>query len=122
MAPPIQNEFSGHICAVLASQPSEKPLEEDINDDLDGEQETLPPLTTDNLQEAIEGIDPSPGPYAATWRASVASASKGITKKTDSEYQRWVTLLLLALLVPIDPAPLALQNNVLHFYWTTKPS
>lgn len=122
MAMPIQNEFSGHICAVLASQPSEKPLEEDINDDLDGEQETLPPLTTDNLQEAIEGIDPSPGPYAATWRASVASASKGITKKTDSEYQRWVTLLLLALLVPIDPAPLALQNNVLHFYWTTKPS
>jgi hypothetical protein len=97
MAPPIQNEFSGHIRAVLASQPSEKPLEEDINDDLDGEQETLPPLTTDDLQEAIEGIDPPPGPYAATWRASVASASKGVTEKTDSEYQRCVTLLLLSL-------------------------
>jgi hypothetical protein len=35
-------------------------------------------------------VDQNPGPFAATWRASITSASKGVTERTDSEYQRSV--------------------------------
>ena len=103
MSPPIQTEFSGHIRAVLARQPGEKPREEDITDDLEGEQETLPSLTADDLQEPIEGVDPTPGPFAATWRASVASASKGVTDKTNSEYQRLVIYIASLAFINLVP-------------------
>jgi len=82
---PVENKFSGQILDVLAKQPGEKPLEEDINDDLEGERETIPNLTADDLEDLNEK---NPGPFASNWRASIASASKGVTEKTDSEYQR----------------------------------
>jgi hypothetical protein len=86
MSSPNPKEFSGHIRALLAKQPGEKPLQEDIDDDIEGEKETIPNLTEDDLQPS----DESPGPFAAKWRASIISASKGVTEKTDSEYQRSV--------------------------------
>jgi hypothetical protein len=91
MSPPNPTEFSGHIRALLEKQPGEKPLQEDIDDDIEGEKETIPTLTEDDLQHLNE-VDQleNPGPFAATWRASITSASKGVTDKTDSEYQRSV--------------------------------
>jgi hypothetical protein len=90
MSPPNPNEFSGHIRAILEKQPGEKPLQEDIEDDIEGEKETIPNLTEDDLQPS----DQSPGPFDETWRASITSASKGVTDRTDSEYQRSVILLI----------------------------
>jgi hypothetical protein len=90
MSLPVPNQFSGHICALLdkqlgEKQLGEKPLEEEIDDDLEGERETIPNLTADDLNDLN---DKNPGPFASTWRASIASVSKGITDKTDSEYQQ----------------------------------
>ena len=95
MSSPNPKEFSGHIRALLAKQPGEKPLQEDIDDDIE---ETIPNLTEDDLQLS----DQSPGP-SAKWRASITSASKGVTEKTDSEYQRSVIQLFSSY---IDLVPL----------------
>jgi hypothetical protein len=86
MSPPDFNKFSGHIRALLAKQPGKKPLQEDIEDDIEGKKETIPNLTEDDLQQP----DEISGPFAAKWRESITSASKGVTEKTDSEYQRFV--------------------------------
>src|SRR5882762_1562878 len=103
MSPPTSNpnQFTGHIRALLANQPGEKPLQEDVDDDIEGEKETIPTLTEDDLRQLDEG-DQNPGPFAATWRASIKSASKGVTVKTDSEYQRSAILLLLSLFLLIS--------------------
>ena len=85
MSPPTPNEFSGRIHALLAQQPGKKPLEEEVNDDLEGEHETILDLTTDDVEDFNNS---APGPFASTWWASIVSASKGVTEKTDSEYQR----------------------------------
>lgn len=85
MSSSVPNQFSGHIRALLNKQPGEKPLEEEINDDLEGKRETIPNLTAGDLEDLN---DKNPGPFASTWRASIASMSKGVTDKTDSEYQR----------------------------------
>ena len=85
MAPPVPNQLSGHIRALLNKQLGGKPLEEEITDDLEGECETIPDLMDADLEDLD---DENPGPFASTWRASIASVSKGITDKTDSEYQR----------------------------------
>jgi hypothetical protein len=98
-APSNPNQFSGHIRALLAKQPGETPLQEDVDDDIDGEKETIPTLTEDDLQQ-LDEVDQNPGPFAAIWRASITSTSKGVSDKTDSEYQRSVILLLsLCLLI-----------------------
>jgi hypothetical protein len=107
------NQFSGHIRALLAKQPGEKPLQEDIDDDIDGEKETIPTLTVDDLRQLdeVDQSDQNPGPFAAMWRASITSASKGVTDKTDSEYQRSVHLTDLITLIDVVSL-LGLQNNV----------
>ena len=110
MSLPNHDNFSGHIRALLSKQPGEKPLQEDIDDDIEGEKETIPSLTEDDLQQ-LEQLDQNPGPFAAQWRASITSASKGVTEKTDSEYQRSVILLVLSHL--LTSFLLALQNSVL---------
>jgi len=106
---PNTNDFSGHIRAILAKQPGEKPHQEDVDDDIEGEKETIPNLTEDDLQQP----DQNPGPFAAKWRASITSASKGVTEKTDSEYQRSVIWLPSSHL--LTWSLLALRNNVLPF-------
>jgi len=88
----------------LAKQPGEKPHQEDIDDDIDGEKETIPSLTEDDLQQPDED-DQNPGPFAASWRASITSASKGVTERTDSEYQRSVISDLAPLITFIDLVP-----------------
>jgi len=85
MTLPAPNQLSGQIRALLDKQPGEKPLEEEIDDDLEGERETIPDLMPADLEDLN---DENPGPFASTWRASIASVSKGVTDKTDSEYQR----------------------------------
>lgn len=92
MSPSNSVEFSGHIRALLAKQPGENPLQEDVDDDIEGEKETIPNLTEDDLRQPDQS--PGLGPFAANWRASITSASKGVTDKTDSEYQRSVISLL----------------------------
>jgi hypothetical protein len=111
------NQFSGHIRALLAKQPGEKPLQEDIDDDIDGEKETIPTLTVDDLQQLAEvdqsDGDQNPGPFATMWRASITSASKGVSDKTDSEYQRSVHLIDLIIFIDlVTVSLLALRNNV----------
>ena len=90
MSPTNPNRFSGQIRALLANQPGEKPLQEEIDDDIEGEKETIPNLTEDDLQQQ----DERPGPFVESWRASVTNASKGVTEKMDNEYQRFVIWLL----------------------------
>lgn len=85
MATSVPTQFSGGIRSFLNRQPGQKPLEEDIADDLEGERETIPNLTAGDLDDLKEQ---NPGPFASTWRASIASASKGVTDQTDNEYQR----------------------------------
>ena len=60
---------------------AEMPNDEAIDDDLEGEQETLPELTpADRLPPVADKI--------SRWRKSITGASKGITDKTDGDYQR----------------------------------
>jgi hypothetical protein len=112
MSPANPNQFSGHIRALLAKQPGKKPLQEDVEDDIEGEKETIPALTEDDLQQ-LDEVDQNPGPFSATWRASITSASKGVSDKTDSEYQRSVHLIALIMFIDFVSL-LALRNNVLH--------
>lgn len=51
MSPDNPYQFSGHIRALLAKQPGEKPLQEDIDDDIEGEKETIPTLTEDDMRQ-----------------------------------------------------------------------
>ena len=112
MSQPDPNDFSGYIRAILAKQPGEKPHQEDIDDDIEGEKETIPGLMEDDSQQSDEE-DETPGHFAATWRASITSASKGVTEKTDSEYQRSVIWFLSIFF--IDSTLQALRNNVPPF-------
>ena len=56
-----------------------------MDDNIEGEKETIPTLTEDDLQQ-LDEVQQNPGPFAATWRACITSASKGVSDKTDSEY------------------------------------
>lgn len=58
-----------------------KPHPEDVENDLDGEKETIPDLSS-------EDIPPSENPTVFLWRKTISGASKGVSEKTDSEYQR----------------------------------
>lgn len=98
-------DFSGHIRALLSKQSGDKPLQEDIDDDIEGEKETIPNLTEDDLQQ----LDQNPGPFAANWRTSITSASKGVTEKTDSEYQRSVISFILIIIIDLVLTSLAKQ-------------
>lgn len=57
------------------------PHEEDIENDLEGEKETIPDLS-------LEDATPSENPTVFLWRKTISGASKGVSEKTDSEYQR----------------------------------
>ena len=106
MSLPAPNEFSGHIHALLAWQPGERPLEEEVNDDLEGEHETIPNLTADDVEDFNNS---TPGPFASTWWASIVSMSKGVTEKMDSEYQQWAFHWSPSCLLTCAPHSLAKQ-------------
>ena len=80
-------QFSGNIRAILDKQPGEKPIQEEIDDNIEGEKETITALTEDDLQQ-VDEVDQTPGPFSTTWRSSITSTSKGVSEKTDSEYQQ----------------------------------
>ena len=98
----------------MGKQPGEKPLQEDIDDNIEGEKETIPTLTVDDLQQLdeVDQTDQNPGPFAAMWWASITSASKDATDKTDSEYQWSVHLIDLIIFIDVVSL-LALRNNAL---------
>ena len=82
--PPLHSSTFKGIHDIFADE-SQRPHQEDIDDDLEGEKETLAELTNDEIaaeQERTKGI-------STQWRESVNEASKGVTEKTDAGYQRF---------------------------------
>jgi hypothetical protein len=67
----------------LLTNESERPHQEDIDDDLEGEKETLAELTSDEITTER---------MKRQWRESVGEASKGVTEKTNDGYQRFFFL------------------------------
>ncbi|KAF8899904.1 hypothetical protein CPB84DRAFT_1847469 [Gymnopilus junonius] len=57
------------------------PYNEDIQNDLEGEKETIPDLSSRDSA-------PSENPTVFLWWKTISGASKGVSEKTDSEYQR----------------------------------
>jgi hypothetical protein len=54
---------------------------EEIEEDIEGEQGTIPDLVADDLE-------PSTQEFMKKWKQTVFGASRGVTDKTESEYQR----------------------------------
>ena len=79
--------FAG-LHSVLNSTSDGRPEPDDIIDDINGEQETLPDLTPDDATPSDSDT------LISQWRTSVTGASKGVTEKTDAEYRRSDALML----------------------------
>jgi len=77
-----------------ADHPPDQLQEDDIADDIAGEQETIPELSAEdfNPPDESEGDIVSGHGQAAAWTKTVAGASKGVSDKTDSEYRRYVQI------------------------------
>jgi hypothetical protein len=69
----------------LLTDESQKLHQEDIDDDLEGEKETLAELTNDEITAERERTKR----FSSRWRESVNEASKGVTERTDASYQRY---------------------------------
>ena len=69
----------------LLTDESQRLHQEDIDDDLEGEKETLAELTNDEITAERE----RPKTLSSQWRESVNEASKGVTERTDASYQRY---------------------------------
>ena len=83
MSPPTTFAFNG-INNLLTDE-SQKLHQEDIDDDLEGEKETLAELTNDEITAERERTKK----LSSQWRESVNEASKGVTERTDASYQRF---------------------------------
>jgi len=82
--PQIQHPSFKGIHDLLTDE-STRPHQEDIDDDLEGEQETLAELTNEELAaERTKRL-------SQQWRDSVNEASKGVTDKTNASYQRFLS-------------------------------
>ena len=79
--------FAG-LHSVLNSTSDGRPEPDDIIDDINGKQETLPDLTPDDATPSDSDT------LISQWRTSVTGASKGVTEKTDAEYRRSDALML----------------------------
>ena len=75
-----------------AAHPPDQLQDNDIADDIAGEQETIPELSAEDFQplDKNEGDVISGCGQAATWTKTVAGALKGVSDKTDSEYRRYI--------------------------------
>ena len=69
----------------LLTDESQRLHQEDIDDDLEGEKETLAELTNDEMAAERERTKK----ISSQWRESVNKVSKGVTEKTDAGYQRF---------------------------------
>jgi hypothetical protein len=76
MPPTIEQRLSGLYLALNEDVPDK----EDIDDDIEGEQGTLPDLEDDDLNNAYTRVSP--------WRDNIGSVCKGVLDSTDGEYQR----------------------------------
>jgi hypothetical protein len=85
--PPLYDSTFKGIHDLLTNE-SQRPHQEDIDDDLEGEKETLAELTGDEITAERERTNR----FSSQWRESVNEASKGVTEKTDSGYQRFFIL------------------------------
>ncbi|KAF9472357.1 hypothetical protein BDN70DRAFT_938255 [Pholiota conissans] len=69
--------------------------QEDIEDDLAGEKETLPDLTEADLKTMTPSVS-TPSLNAGTpgkaWRENVVNASKAITDRTEADYRRYASI------------------------------
>ena len=74
----------------LLTDESQRLHQEDIDDDLEGEKETLAELTNDEITAERERTKR----FSSQWRESVNEASKGVTEGTDASCQRYVCHLL----------------------------
>ena len=90
MSPPTGFAFNG-IYDLLTDE-SQNLHQEDIDDDLEGEKETLAELTNDEITAERERTKK----LSSQWRESVNEASKGVTERTDASYQRFFFLFLLS--------------------------
>ena len=72
----------------LLTDKFQRPHQEDIDDDLEGEKETLAELTKDEIAVEWEWTKW----LSSQWQESVNEASKGVTERTDASYQRFFTL------------------------------
>ena len=81
--PPLHGSAFKGIHDLLTDE-SQRPHQEDIDDDLEGEKETLAELTKDEITAERERTKR----LSSQWRESVNEASKGVTERTDASYQR----------------------------------
>ncbi|KAH9481587.1 hypothetical protein JR316_0001127 [Psilocybe cubensis] len=91
MVVPSNSIYAG-LNSIISGSPSptienEPFIPEDVENDLDGETETLPNLSLHDLSS--EDLD-SHNPTASKWRDTITGASKGVTDKTDADYQRLI--------------------------------
>jgi len=75
-----------------AAHPPDQLQDDDIADDIAGEQETIPELSAEDFKppDENEGDVVSGHGQAAAWTKTVVGASKGVSDKTDLEYRRYV--------------------------------
>lgn len=67
------------------------PVPEDIENDLEGEKETIPDLSPQDFV-------PDDSANISKWQETVTGASKGVTDKMDSQYQRYALSTYLCFL------------------------
>lgn len=82
--PPLHGSAFKGVLDLLTDE-SQRPHQEDIDDDLEGEKETLAELTSDEIAAERDRTKK----LSSQWRESVNEASKGINEKTDAGYQRF---------------------------------
>ncbi|KIK03877.1 hypothetical protein K443DRAFT_5035 [Laccaria amethystina LaAM-08-1] len=80
MVAPLSN-LSHKISALNSHEDDDRITEEEIELDLEDERATVPDLVHEDLE-------PGNHEFMQTWKKSVFGASKGVTDKTDGEYQR----------------------------------
>ena len=108
--PPFHGSAFKGIHDLLTNE-SQRPHQEDIDDDLEGEKETLGELTNDEMAAEWERTKR----LSSQWRDSVNEASKGVTERTDSGYQRFVILAPSAAFKNANSQCADLGNSVLPF-------
>ena len=80
-------QFSGVLGAIQPVNEWEKPQQVEIENDVEGERETLPMAPGDLSSEDIEKLPA--GADVSQLQASLLDASKGVTDGTDAEYRRF---------------------------------
>jgi len=111
----MAEQFQGPAFAGLYNllhNTSEASPPEDIEDDIEGEQETLPDLQPEGI-EAFEDNQHECN-LISQWQESITGASKGVMEKTDGKYQRYVKELPHLLLWLMFGTQSNVSTSLLH--------